>query len=285
MAFKDDSKKYSFHSHDINESRYVLQRLKRSLFNINESNRFIESSPNSELIRKVNEIINENNADKNVREYVSDYKRIYTEFVNFDLSWIKSDFNAGLYLWFSLFVYKFESNRERLVAEEREWFKKARPISSENIIVDIKDYALSKINQITSIKDDIDFIHKEYQQLTGTKRLGWLKNDKEQTTWAYQYLEEKDDLFKRLYMGDSVNALDFIKVYYDLHIDDSGVRLTFIEMSNAWNQQRYRAKRKQNNKKALSGYISIDAKLKLKEIAKKEKLSESEMIEFLIMAY
>ncbi|WP_439232282.1 hypothetical protein [Klebsiella quasipneumoniae] len=284
MAFKDDFKKYSFHSNDINESRYVLHRLNKSL-NIIETSRYLENSSNTELIWRINEIINEDNAEKYVREYSSDYKKTYAEFVNVNLSWIKSDFNAGLYLWFSLFVSKFESNRERLTAEEREWFKKARPISSENIIVDITTYALSKVKQIPSIKNEVNFIHKEYQQLTGRKRLGWLKNDKEQATWAYRYLEEKDRLFKRLYMGDSVNALDFIKVYYDLHIDDSGVRLTFIEMSNAWNQQRYRAKRKQDDKKALSGYISIEAKSKLKEIAKKEKLSESEMIEFLIMTY
>ncbi|MEZ0460785.1 hypothetical protein AB7901_06045, partial [Klebsiella pneumoniae] len=99
-------------------------------------------------------------------------------------------------------------------------------ISSENIFVDITTYALSKVKQIPSIKNEVNFIHKEFQQLTGRKRLGWLKNDKEQPTWAYRYLEEKDRQFKRLYMGDSVNALDFIKVYYDLHIDDSGVRLT-----------------------------------------------------------
>ncbi|HDU8431738.1 TPA: hypothetical protein RG032_003564, partial [Morganella morganii] len=115
----------------------------------------------------------------------------------------------------------------------------------------------------------------------GTKRLSWLKNDDRQIQWAYQYLKEKDRQFRRFYFGDPINVLDIIKVYYDLNIDNRGVKLTYIEMNNAWNQHRYRESRK--DKKALSGYISSDAKIKLTQMAKKSRMPEYELLEFLIL--
>ncbi|MBX9342806.1 hypothetical protein K5M32_06860, partial [Morganella morganii] len=49
----------------------------------------------------------------------------------------------------------------------------------------------------------------------------------------------------------------------------------------AWNQHRYRESRK--DKKALSGYISSDAKIKLTQMAKKSRMPEYELLEFLIL--
>lgn len=285
MVFKIDDNRYSFHANDINESRYVLGEINKNILNVKETNRYIENLSNSELIRKINEVISKEGIAKYVKECSANYKEMYIKFQSVYLSWINDDLNSGLYLWFSLFVYDFEDDRRRAVKEEAELLEKLRPASLNNITMDVMHYVSSKINRMEFIGGRINDIHKKYQELTGVKRLGWLKDDEEQINWAYQYLKEKDGRFRRLYTGDRINALEFIKVYYDLHIDDREMKFTFVEMSNAWNQQKYRAKRKQDDKKALSGYISVEAKSKLKEIARKEKLSESEMIELLIMTY
>lgn len=141
------------------------------------------------------------------------------------------------------------------------------------------------MSQLEIIENEINRAHEKYQKLTGIKRLGWLKNDEEQINWAYQYLKEKDRYFSRRYSIDRIHALTCIKVYYDLNINNKEVLYTFLEMSNAWNQKRYREKRKSDNKKALSGYISQDAKMKLTEMAKKARMPEYELIELLILEY
>ncbi|MEX6314983.1 hypothetical protein AB6G19_16040 [Providencia manganoxydans] len=74
-----------------------------------------------------------------------------------------------------------------------------------------------------------------------------------------------------------------MQVYYDINYNDNGIRFIFNEMNNAWNQYKYR--KNNADKKALSGYISQDAKMKLTEMAKKARMPEYELIELLILEY
>lgn len=283
MANEKDTNKYQFNTNDINESRYIIEMIYRHVLDIRKPRDRVYEMNNDELSEKINSLSLDKVDPGKIRMYSEKYREEMKTFRKRNLSWIEDDFYSALYLWFFLFVYR-PSRRsvfDRNDISSRA--KKATPEIINNIIIDILEYSSSEFSQLERIEKKINRAHEKYQDLTGVKRLSWLKNDDEQITWAYQYLKEKDRDFSRNYAIDHVHSLVCIKVYYDLHINDKAVRYIFIEMSNAWNQKRYREKRKSDNKKALSGYISSEAKNRLRDIAEKENISESEMIEFLIM--
>lgn len=285
MTNAKDTNKYQFNTSDINESRYVIEMIYRYVLDIRKPRVRIYEMSNDELSEKINSLPPDKvNPDK-IKMYSEKYREEMKKFRERNLSWIESEFYPALYLWLFLFVYRpprySDFDRNDILPRA----KKATPEIISNIIIDILEFSSSEFGRLKRIEEKINLAHEKYQDLTGIKRLSWLKNDDEQITWAYQYLKEKDRDFSRNYAIDHVHALVCIKVYYDLHINDKAVRYIFLEMSNAWNQKRYREKRKSDNKKSLSGYISSEAKNRLREIAEKENISESEMIELLIMTY
>lgn len=285
MTNKKDNSRYQFNTNDINESRYIIEMIYRDIFNTRKSYRNIYEMSNDEISAKINRLIPEKVGIIQIKAYSERYKEEMKRFREKNLSWVEGNFHSALYLWFSLFICRRKRYSDRELNSITFRGKKATPETIKNIINDILEFSSSEFSQLKRIEDEINGIHEEYQNLTGHKRLTWLKDDEEQISWAYQYLKEKDRYFSRNYAVDHIHALTCIKVYYDLNINNKEVLYTFLEMSNAWNQKRYREKRKNDNKKALSGYISNEAKNRLKEISKKEKMSESEMIELLIMTY
>lgn len=285
MTNKKDNSRYQFNTNDINESRYVIEMTYRDIHGNRRLHRDIYEMNNNELHEKINGLIPDKASVSQIKMYSEKYKEEIKKFRERNLSWIEHDFHPALYLWFFLFTHRttrfFESGRDDIFSRKT----KANPETTNNIIIDILELYASNMSRPERIENKINRAHDAYQNLTGTKRLTWLKNDEEQINWAYQYLKEKDRYFSRSYAIDRIHALTCIKVYYDLNINNKEVLYNFMEMSNAWNQKRYREKRKNDNKKALSGYISSEAKDRLKEISKKENISESEMIELLIMTY
>lgn len=285
MTNKKDNSRYQFNTNDINESRYVIEMTYRDIRGNRRLHRDIYEMNNNELHEKINGLIPDKASVSQIKMYSEKYKEEIKKFRERNLSWIEHDFHPALYLWFFLFTHRttrfFELGRDDIFSRKT----KATPETINNIITDILEFYASNMSRPERIENKINRAHDAYQNLTGTKRLTWLKNDEEQINWAYQYLKEKDRYFSRSYAIDRIHALTCIKVYYDLNINNKEVLYNFMEMSNAWNQKRYREKRKNDNKKALNGYISSEAKDRLKEIAKKENISESEMIELLIMTY
>ncbi|ELW9226835.1 hypothetical protein ACB458_002288 [Morganella morganii] len=285
MTNKKDNSRYQFNTNDINESRYVIEMTYRDIRGNRRLHRDIYEMNNNELHEKINGLIPDKASVSQIKMYSEKYKEEIKKFRERNLSWIEHDFHPALYLWFFLFTHRttrfLESGRDDIFSRRT----KATPETINNIITDILEFYVPNMSRPEIIENKINRAHEKYQNLTGIKRLSWLKNDEEQINWAYQHLKEKDREFSKNYAIDHKHALICIKVYYDLHINDKAVRYIFLEMSNAWNQKRYREKRKNDNKKALSGYISSEAKDRLKEISKKENISESEMIELLIMTY
>ncbi|MEX9464839.1 hypothetical protein AB7Y49_19265 [Providencia vermicola] len=298
MTNKKDNSRYQFNTNDINESRYVIEmiyrdirgnrRLHRDIRGNRRLHRDIYEMNNNELLEKINGLIPDKASVSQIKMHSEKYKEEIKKFRERNLSWIEHDFHPALYLWFFLFTRRKTRFPELGLDDIFSRKTKATPETINNIITDILEfYALnmSRPERIERIENKINRAHEKYQNLTGIKRLGWLKNDEEQINWAYQYLKEKDLYFSRKYSIDRIHALTCIKVYYDLNINNKEVLYTFLEMSNAWNQKRYREKRKSDNKKALSGYISQDAKMKLTEMAKKARMPEYELIELLILEY
>lgn len=285
MTNKKDNSRYQFNTNDINESRYVIEMTYRDIRSNRRLHRDIYEMNNNELHEKINGLIPDKASVSQIKMHSEKYKEEIKKFRERNLSWIEHDFHPALYLWFFLFTHRktrfLESGCDDIFPRKT----KATPETINNIITDILELYAPNMSQPERIENKISRAHEKYQNLTGTKRLTWLKNDDEQINWAYQYLKEKDRYFSRNYAVDHIHALTCINVYYDLHINDKAVRYIFLEMSNAWNQKKYRKKIKNDNKKALSGYISSEAKDRLKEISKKENISESEMIELLIMTY
>ncbi|EPY9204268.1 hypothetical protein ACXHVK_003884 [Morganella morganii] len=295
MTNKKDNSRYQFNTNDINESRYVIEmtyrdirgkrRLHRDIRDNRRLHRDIYEMNNNELHEKINGLIPDKASVSQIKMHSEKYKEEIKKFRDRNLSWIEHDFHPALYLWFFLFTHRktifLESGCDDIFPRKT----KATPETINNIITDILEIYAPNMSQPEIIENKINRAHKKYQNLTGTKRLTWLKNDDKQINWAYQYLKEKDRHFSRSYAIDRIHALTCIKVYYDLNINNKEVLYTFLEMSNAWNQKRYREKRKSDNKKSLSGYISSEAKNRLREIAEKENISECEMIELLIMTY
>ncbi|MEC4046070.1 MULTISPECIES: hypothetical protein [Proteus] len=285
MTNKKDNSRYQFNTNDINESRYVIEMIYRDIRGNRRLHRDIYEMNNNELHEKINGLIPDKASVSQIKMHSEKYKEEIKKFRERNLSWIEHDFHPALYLWFSLFTHRKtrfpESGRDDIFFRRT----KATPETINNIITDILECYALNMSQLEIIENEINRAHEKYQKLTGIKRLGWLKNDEEQINWAYQYLKEKDRYFSRRYSIDRIHALTCIKVYYDLNINNKEVLYTFLEMSNAWNQKRYREKRKSDNKKALSGYISQDAKMKLTEMAKKARMPEYELIELLILEY
>lgn len=272
MAFNINEKKYyTYHTTDINEAAYIYNAISDNILNEPNNQILIKIKKLSDLVDEINEINNRNNIQRYIIEYQKKYHEIKANFIENNLEWIDLNIHAAFYLWFKLFIIDVEFNRKT----------QRTPESVEKIRSDIVNLAMTESNVMPTLERKINKIHKNYQKLSGIKRLGWLKDDDNQIRWAYQYLKEKDREFRRFYYGDQVNLLEIIKVYYDLHVDDRGVKLTYIEMNNAWNQHRYRESRK--DKKALSGYISGDAKIKLTQMAKKSRMPEYELLELLIL--
>lgn len=285
MTNKKDNSRYQFNTNDINESRYVIEMIYRDIRGNRRLRRDIYEMNNNELHEKINGLIPDKASVSQIKMLSEKYKEEIKKFRERNLSWIEHDFHPALYLWFFLFTHRKtrfpESGRDDIFSKRT----KATPETINNIITDILEFYALNMSRPEIIENKINRAHEKYQNLTGIKRLSWLKNDEEQINWAYQYLKEKDRYFSRRYSIDRIHALTCIKVYYDLNINNKEVLYTFLEMSNAWNQKRYREKRKSDNKKALSGYISQDAKMKLTEMAKKARMPEYELIELLILEY
>lgn len=268
---RNGKKHYTYHTTDINEAIYIYHSILDNILEEPSKTILIKLKSIGELIDEINKIHNKKDIDRYIIEYQSRYSEIKINFTKNNLKWISVNSYAGFYLWFKLFF--IDDRYSRTI--------QSTPESLEKIYFDIINIAMSDIDGIPTLEKIINRTHKSYQKISGTKRLSWLKNDDRQIQWAYQYLKEKDRQFRKFYFGDPINLLDIIKVYYDLNIDNRGVKLTYIEMNNAWNQHRYRESRK--DKKALSGYISSDAKIKLTQMAKKSRMPEYELLELLIL--
>lgn len=281
IMFNDDSRVFIYNTRDINEAMFVYSCIIDEVLNDKIEHIIKNTKPLEELIEIINEEIRSRDIKNLVNSYQKRYLNIKDDFIKTSLPWIFKNFNAGLFLWFNLFILQYEKGgrRERHFSEG--YKPESNPESLEKIIIDITTYAMSRIYGIELLKIRINRIHSQYQKISSKKRLTWIKNDNEQSQWAYQYLLKKDREFKRYYHCDFNNELEFIKVYYDLNIDNPAVRLLYMEMNKAWNQHRYRDSRK--DKKSLSGYISADAKNKLTAIAKKARMPEYELLEILIL--
>lgn len=183
-----------------------------------------------------------------------------------------------MYLWFKL-QGGYDEESKRFIERS-----KSTPEDVNKAINDICDDLFFNYKRMDRLKNKIQRYHADWQKLSRKKRLTWLDvNDPNQSQWAYKYICDKSRDFRRYFICDPINHGVVVQVFYDINYNDNGIRFVFSEMNNAWNQYKYR--QTNSEKKALSGYISQDAKMKLTEMAKKARMPEYELIELLILEH
>ncbi|WP_272572200.1 MULTISPECIES: hypothetical protein [unclassified Providencia] len=282
MAFNTFNTKSQQHyySPDLVQSYFVFHSLIDHLKNQGKSWRFDRRGYNEveTLNKEINEIRVEYSLDNEVSNFKSSFKKIKNSLIDENLNWIKNDLRSALYLWFQWGYGDSES--DKLFFEELE----NTPSDVNEVINNICNDFFLNYKKMDRLKQRIQRLHAQWQKLSRKKRLSWLDvNDPHQSEWAYKYLCDKDKVFQRRFICDPINQGIVVQVYYDINHNNNGIKFIFHEMNNAWNQYKYR--KNNADKKALSGYISQDAKMKLTEMAKKARMPEYELIELLILEY
>lgn len=274
------NKQQHYYSPNIVQSFFIFHSLIDHLKAQGKSWRFDKSGYDE--LEKLNKVINEIKLEHKLDNEVSNLKlsfdKIKTSLINEELNWIKNDLRAALYLWFQWNYSASESN-ELFIEKSTN-----TPKDISDVINNICDEFFFNYKKMDRLKNRIQRLHTDWQKLSRKKRLTWLDiNSLQQSEWAYKYLCGKDRGFRRRFICDPINQGIVVQVFYDINYNDNGIRFIFNEMNNAWNQYKYR--QANSEKKALSGYISQDAKMKLTEMAKKARMPEYELIELLILKH
>ncbi len=296
----DDGKLNLFHSNDYNECIFILYRLEKSkkenrntdevlYFNMDYNDLSV-----NELCNKINELISNKYDYMNIINIKKEWAGREVEFLKHHLSWIKDNDEAAFYLWFFLKLFvrvrdgkylRFNySNKESLEYDDQgfKFILKKHPFNNDDIIKGIISCYVIFIENENVFTRLLEDVRNEWKIANKYKTIKWLEpNNDEQCNWAYHYLNERIDYFYDYFKSDPKNNYIHIKTFYNLFYFNAGFKYVYSEMNKAWNQRRYRQSRA--DKKSLSGYISQDAKMKLTEMAKKTRMPEYELIEFLIL--
>lgn len=279
MTYKSN-KQQPYYSPNKVQSYFVFHSLIDYLKNKGERWEFNKNGYDDlkSLNDDINKIKIKYNLENETSNFISSFNAIKSSLINEELNWIKNNFRAALYLWFQWDLFPNKSS-ELFIEKSTN-----TPTDFNEVISDICDNFFFNYREMDKLKRRIQRIHTEWQKSSEKKRLTWLDvNNLEQSEWAHKYLCGKDRSFRRKFICDPINQGVVVQVFYDINYNDNGIKFIFNEMNNAWNQCKYR--KANSDKKALSGYISQDAKMKLTEMAKKARMPEYELIELMILEY
>ncbi|CNI73770.1 Uncharacterised protein [Yersinia frederiksenii] len=294
----DDKLLTKFKSNDINECLFILSivrerfdRRKRKIHS-DEIDRYIDCN-----IDELSKIINSYDIEHSELNQLKKDYQVKSKVVNSNFEWIKSNIEAAFFLWFSIklnvstdeerrrfFIYRDDVNynqRDEDNEDIQELFR-SNPLNINNVVSDLLIFYFTFLDKESQLIQLLDDIKNNWLEVNKKSRLKWIDSkNKEQCDWAYSYLIEKTRFFNDNFLAHPENKFLFTKTFFNVYVFHIGVKYIFLEMNKAWNQRRYRESRA--DKKALSGYISADAKTKLTNLAKKARMPEYELLELLIL--